>query len=57
MNISRINPNRFTEQRTLITGCGRKSGIGFAAAERLLRSSAKVATTSTTDRILERKKN
>ncbi len=36
MNISRINPNRFTGQKTLITGCGRKSDIGFAAAELLL---------------------
>lgn len=56
MNISRINPNRFTGRRALITGCGSKSGIGFATAELLLRSGANVAITSTTDRIFERKK-
>ncbi|WP_321530697.1 SDR family NAD(P)-dependent oxidoreductase [uncultured Desulfuromonas sp.] len=55
MSVSKINPNRFTGRCALITGCGSNSGIGFATAELLLRSGAKVAITSTTDRIFERK--
>lgn len=56
MNISRINPNRFAGRSALITGCGSKSGIGYATAELLLRSGAKVVITSTTDRIFDRRK-
>ncbi len=39
----------------LITGCGSKGGIGFATAGLLMQAGAKVAITSTTDRILKRR--
>ena len=55
MTFSKINPNRFKGRCALITGCGSKAGIGFATAELMLRSGAKVVITSTTDRILARK--
>jgi len=38
----------------LVTGCGSAGGIGFACARLLKRAGAKVAITSTTDRIVER---
>lgn len=40
----------------LVTGCGSAGGIGFACAKLLRAAGAKVAITSTTDRILERAK-
>jgi 3-oxoacyl-[acyl-carrier protein] reductase len=55
MDISKINPNRFIGRSVLITGSGSKAGIGFATAELMLRSGARVVITSTTKRILERK--
>ncbi len=47
---------RFKNRVALITGCGSKTGIGFAAADTLARSGAAVALTSTTDRIYDRAK-
>jgi 3-oxoacyl-[acyl-carrier protein] reductase len=47
---------RFKNRVALITGCGSKIGIGFAAADTLARSGAAVALTSTTDRIYDRAK-
>ena len=38
----------------LVTGCGSAGGIGFATAKALAAAGAKVAITSTTDRIFER---
>ena len=38
----------------LVTGCGSAGGIGFACARLLLEAGAKVAITSTSDRIFER---
>jgi len=38
----------------LVTGAGSKEGIGFATARLLKAKGAKVAITSTTDRIFER---
>jgi len=38
----------------LVTGCGSAGGIGFACARLLLAAGAKVAITSTTDRIYQR---
>ncbi|MGI9319489.1 MAG: SDR family NAD(P)-dependent oxidoreductase, partial [bacterium] len=40
----------------LVTGCGSEGGIGFATARLLRQAGAKVAITSTTDRILQRRK-
>lgn len=39
----------------LITGCGSEGGIGFATARLLMQAGARIAITSTTDRILERR--
>jgi 3-oxoacyl-[acyl-carrier protein] reductase len=39
----------------LVTGCGSAGGIGFATASLLHRAGARVAITSTTDRILRRR--
>jgi len=39
----------------LITGCGSQGGIGFATARLLMQAGAKIAITSTTDRIFERR--
>jgi 3-oxoacyl-[acyl-carrier protein] reductase len=47
-------PFDFTGRAALITGCGSAEGIGFAAARMLARLGARVAITSTTDRIEER---
>jgi 3-oxoacyl-[acyl-carrier protein] reductase len=38
----------------LVTGCGSADGIGFACAETMARLGARLAITSTTDRILDR---
>jgi 3-oxoacyl-[acyl-carrier protein] reductase len=42
---------RFKNRVALITGAGSQTGIGFAAARTLAKSGARVALTSTTDRI------
>ncbi len=44
----------FSERVALITGAGSPQGIGFAAAQLLARQGAKIALTSTTDRIHDR---
>ena len=44
----------FEGQVAIVTGAGSAEGIGFAAAKRLLVHGAKVAITSTTNRIVER---
>ena len=48
------NPFDFAGRAALVTGCGSASGIGFACARLLARLGARVAITSTTDRIEER---
>jgi len=47
---------RFHNRIALVTGAGSESGIGFAAARTLASSGARLALTSTTDRIFERAK-
>jgi 3-oxoacyl-[acyl-carrier protein] reductase len=47
---------RFKNRVALVTGAGSETGIGYAAACALARSSARIALTSTTDRIYERAK-
>ncbi|WP_372677368.1 SDR family NAD(P)-dependent oxidoreductase [Desulfosarcina sp.] len=49
-----INARRFENRVALVTGCGSRHGIGFAAAALLMKSGAAVAVTSTTDRIFKR---
>lgn len=44
-------PLDFAERTALLTGCGSPDGIGFAAARLLARMGARVAITSTTERI------
>ncbi len=44
----------FENQVAIVTGAGSPEGIGFATARRLLAHGAKVAITSTTERIVER---
>jgi 3-oxoacyl-[acyl-carrier protein] reductase len=44
----------FSERVALVTGAGSPQGIGFAAAQLLARQGAKIAITSTTDRIHDR---
>jgi 3-oxoacyl-[acyl-carrier protein] reductase len=44
----------FEGQVAIVTGAGSAEGIGFAAAKQLLARDAKVAITSTTERIVER---
>jgi len=50
------NPFDFTGRAALVTGCGSEAGIGFASARLLARLGARVAITSTTERIEERAK-
>jgi 3-oxoacyl-[acyl-carrier protein] reductase len=45
------NPFDFAGRAALVTGCGRESGIGFGSARLLARLGARVAITSTTERI------
>jgi NAD(P)-dependent dehydrogenase (short-subunit alcohol dehydrogenase family) len=45
------NPFDLAGRTALVTGCGSESGIGFASARLLARLGARVAITSTTDRI------
>jgi 3-oxoacyl-[acyl-carrier protein] reductase len=47
---------RFQNRVVLITGAGSETGIGFAAARALAGGGARLALTSTTDRIFERAK-
>jgi 3-oxoacyl-[acyl-carrier protein] reductase len=49
-----VDKNRLSNRTALITGCGSEKGIGFATAGILARSGARVAITSTTDRIYDR---
>jgi 3-oxoacyl-[acyl-carrier protein] reductase len=51
-----VDKQRFQNRIALITGAGSETGIGFAAARTLAGSGAKVAITSTTDRIYKRAK-
>src|SRR5579871_1132407 len=44
----------FAEQVAIVTGAGSAQGIGFAVARRLLAVGARIAITSTTERIHER---
>jgi 3-oxoacyl-[acyl-carrier protein] reductase len=48
------NPFDFAGRAALVTGCGSEAGIGFASARLLARLGARVAITSTTERIEER---
>jgi 3-oxoacyl-[acyl-carrier protein] reductase len=48
------SPFDFDGRNALVTGCGSAAGIGFASARLLARLGARVAITSTTDRIEER---
>jgi 3-oxoacyl-[acyl-carrier protein] reductase len=48
------NPFDFARRNALITGCGSREGIGFASARLLAGLGARVAITSTTERIEER---
>jgi 3-oxoacyl-[acyl-carrier protein] reductase len=48
------DPFRLTGRAALVTGCGSETGIGFACARLLARLGARVAITSTTERIEER---
>jgi 3-oxoacyl-[acyl-carrier protein] reductase len=49
-----VNPFDFSGRAALVTGCGSEAGIGFACARLLGRLGARVAITSTTERIEER---
>jgi 3-oxoacyl-[acyl-carrier protein] reductase len=49
-----VDKNRFNNRVALITGTGSEKGIGFATADILAKCGARVAITSTTDRIYER---
>jgi 3-oxoacyl-[acyl-carrier protein] reductase len=48
------NPFDFTGRAALVTGCGSEAGIGFACARLLAQRGARVAITSTTERIRDR---
>jgi 3-oxoacyl-[acyl-carrier protein] reductase len=48
------SPFDFAGRAALVTGCGSAEGIGFACARMLAQLGARVAITSTTDRIEER---
>src|SRR5215475_7946326 len=45
---------RFDGQTAIVTGAGSTEGIGFAAARLLYQEGARVAITSTTERIFQR---
>jgi len=47
-------PFDFSGRAALVTGCGSEAGIGFACARLLARLGARVAITSTTERIRDR---
>lgn len=49
-----VKNNRFKDRVALITGCGSETGIGFATARVLFTSGARLAITSTTERINKR---
>ena len=49
-----MNPFDFTDRVAVVTGCGSEAGIGFACARLLARLGARVAITSTTERIRTR---
>jgi 3-oxoacyl-[acyl-carrier protein] reductase len=49
-----ISINRFAGRVALVTGCGSKTGIGYATARLLFAGGARVAITSTTERINKR---
>ena len=49
-----VDKNRFQGRVSLITGAGSETGIGFATARIMGQSGARVALTSTTDRIFKR---
>ena len=48
------NPFDLAGRAALVTGCGSEAGIGFACARLLARLGARVAITSTTERIRDR---
>jgi 3-oxoacyl-[acyl-carrier protein] reductase len=48
------NPFDFSGRVALVTGCGSETGIGFASARLLAHLGARVAITSTTERIRDR---
>src|SRR5919109_292496 len=48
------NPFDFVGRAALVTGCGSEAGIGFACARLLAQLGARVAITSTTERIRDR---
>jgi 3-oxoacyl-[acyl-carrier protein] reductase len=48
------SPFDFSGRSALVTGCGSEAGIGFASARLLARLGARVAITSTTERIRDR---
>ena len=50
-----VNRRRFEGRTALVTGCGSEHGIGFATARLLFSGGARVAITSTTERIFDRK--
>lgn len=49
-----MDKTRFANKTALVTGAGSDTGIGFAAARKLGLGGARVAVTSTTDRIFQR---
>ena len=49
-----VDKNRFVNRTALITGAGSAEGIGFATAGIFAKSGARIAITSTTDRIYDR---
>jgi 3-oxoacyl-[acyl-carrier protein] reductase len=49
-----VRPFDLARRSALVTGCGSAEGIGFASAAILTRLGARIAITSTTDRIHER---
>lgn len=47
-------PHSFEQQVAIVTGAGSEEGIGFATARQLLAQGARVAISSTTERIVQR---